>query len=66
MRRRKEHYGDGVAAGKGDPPTIQRLIEQLDRDLEEDPTQGVQGTIGTNHAHTSTLDLEDIRFRLRD
>lgn len=36
-QHKKEHYRDGVPAGseEGDSPTIERLIEQLDRDLKE-------------------------------
>jgi hypothetical protein len=37
QQRKKEHLSDRVPAGseEGDSPTIQQLIEQLDRDLEE-------------------------------
>ena len=37
MQHKKEQYSDGVPAGseEGNSPTIERLIEQLDRDLEE-------------------------------
>ena len=36
-QHKKEHNSDGVPAGseEGDSPAIQRLIEQLDRDLKE-------------------------------
>ena len=59
-----ERYSVPTRCEEPDSPAIQHLIEQLDRDL--DATQRVQGTKGTKKARTSTLDLEDIRSRLRD
>ena len=61
-----ERYAVPTRCGDRDSPAIQHLIEQPDRDLEETQRNASQGTTGTKEAHTSTLDLEDIRSRLRD
>ena len=54
---KKEHYRDDVPAGseEGDSPTIQQLIEQLDRDLEETQHKAPRHNWNEADAHLQLL-----------
>jgi hypothetical protein len=61
-----ERYAVPTRCEERDLPAVQHLIEHFDRDLKATQRNTFKAAIGIEKAHTSTLDLEDTRSRLRD